>query len=147
LPHVTSPYFEIVNDLKIAFPLFAEDFIHHILEEEANIFNYIISLDDVVYQKLPLSKIYFSMEKYTVAKFAASHSIDDDDMEGISELTNDYEITENTPFMLKVLYTELKAFEQELSEHAAIENQILIPKALKLEAQVKKMFKEKAKCN
>ena len=142
-----SPYHEIVNDLKIAFPLFAEDFIHHILEEEAEIFTHILRLDDVVYHQVPLSKIYFAMENKSIVKFAASHTTDDDDMTGIREMTNQYEIKKDTPFMLKVLYTELLAFEKELSEHAAIENQILIPKALKLEAQVKKIFQDKIKYN
>lgn len=147
LPATDSPYFEIVNDLKIAFPLFAEDFIHHILEEEAEIFNHIMQLDDVVYHKLPVTKMYFAMEKHSIGKFAASHTIDDDDMAGIRELTHDYQIKTDTPFLLKVLYTELLAFEEELSQHAAIENQVLIPKALKLEAAVKKIFQEKAKLN
>ncbi len=147
LPTTHAYYDEIVNDLKIAFPIFAEDFVHHILEEEAEIFNYIMRLDDVVYHQMPLSKIYFDMEKYSIRKFATAHTTDDDDMEGIRELTNNYEIKEDTPFMLKVLYTELKQFEQELSDHALIENQILIPKALKLESKVKKVFQERAKYN
>ncbi|SFE96533.1 hypothetical protein [Thermoflexibacter ruber] len=147
LPTTDTYYDEIVNDLKIAFPIFAEDFVHHILEEEAEIFNYIMRLDDVVYHQMPLSKIYFDMEKYSIRKFATTHTTDDDDMEGIREMTNNYEIKENTPFMLKVLYTELRQFEHELSEHALIENQILIPKALKLEAKVKKIFQERAKYN
>lgn len=147
LPDRCSPYYEIVNDLKIAFPLFAEDFIHHILEEEAEIFSHILRLDDVVYHQMPLSKIYFAMESHSIIKFAAAHTTDDDDMTGIREMTNNYAIQEDTPFMLKVLYTELLAFEKELSEHATIENQILIPKALKLEATVKKIFKEKIKYN
>ncbi len=147
LPHTDSPYFEIVSDLKIAFPLFAEDFIHHILEEESEIFSHVMRLDDVVYHRLPISKIYFAMEKYRIATFAASHTIYDDDMAGIREMTNNYQINTDTPFLIKVLYTELLAFEQELSQHANIENQILIPKALKLEAMVKKIFQEKAKFN
>lgn len=147
LPDVDSAYFEIISDLKIAFPLFSEDFIHHILEEESEIFSHIMRLDDVVYHKLPLSKIYFAMEKYRIAEFAASHTIDDDDMAGIREMTNNYQINADTPFLIKVLYTELLAFEKELSQHATIENQILIPKALKLEAMVKKIFQAKAKFN
>ncbi len=147
LPSVDSPYMEVINDLKIAFPLFAEDFIHHILEEESEIFNHIMRLDDVVYHQMPISKIYFDMEKYSIAKFAAAHTTDDDDMEGIREMTNGYEIKTDTPFILKVLYTELQSFEQELAAHATIENQILIPKALKLEASVKKIFQEKIRFN
>jgi regulator of cell morphogenesis and NO signaling len=147
LPSLDSVYMEVINDLKIAFPLFAEDFIHHILEEEAEIFNYIMHLDDVVYHQMPISKIYFDMEKYSIAKFAATHTTDDDDMEGIREMTSGYAISVGTPFILKVLYTELQSFEQELAEHATIENQILIPKALKLEASVKKIFQKKVKFN
>ncbi|MCC5944966.1 MAG: hemerythrin domain-containing protein [Bernardetiaceae bacterium] len=133
-------YSLILSDLQIAFPLFAEDFIRHILDEENTLFTYIENLDRVACLQMPASKIYFQMEKYNIADFAHAHHDDDDEMQGIRELTQDYYISEGSPLAMRVLYSELQAFEQDLKVHANIENNVLFPKAAKLEAQVKKQF-------
>ena len=52
-----------------------------------------------------------------------------------------------TPLLIKVLYAELKDFEEELKIHADIENRILLPKALKLELKLKQNIVEKSKFN
>jgi regulator of cell morphogenesis and NO signaling len=51
----------------------------------------------------------------------------------LSILTNNYKIPENTCNSFKVLYLKLKQFEEELYNHIHIENNILFPKAKKLE--------------
>ena len=49
----------------------------------------------------------------------------------------DSQYTDESLLGIKVLFQELKAFEKELRAHAAIENHILLPKALELEKAVK----------
>jgi len=46
---------------------------------------------------------------------------------------------------LKVIYQELQAFEKDLFVHARIENEVLFPKALNLEAKVAKAVAESLK--
>jgi len=48
---------------------------------------------------------------------------------------------------VKVIYSELTSFEKSLMTHARIENEILFPKAMIIENQVKKIFGEKVKYN
>ncbi|WP_051203913.1 hemerythrin domain-containing protein [Hugenholtzia roseola] len=127
----------IVEDLKVAFPLFAQDFIHHIFEEEAHLFEYITLLDKALLGQVCILKTYFPMEKFSLAQAAHQHSQDDDEMEGIRLLTNQYELLPYTPLIIRVLYAELQHFEKLLSLHAAIEDDILFPKALVLEQKVK----------
>ncbi len=62
-------------------------------------------------------------------------------------MTKDYLITPDAPLHVKVIYCELMQFEKNLQEHARIENEILFPKAMLLESQVKMAFFEKAKWN
>lgn len=135
-------YKSICEDLKIAFPLFCDDFVKHILEEENKIFKHISLLFQASEKKIALHKLYFKMEKCSLIEFANHHELDDDDMEGIRELTNNYNLTADAPLMLKILYKELLCFENDLQIHAKIENQILIPKAIILESQIKKEFKK-----
>jgi len=140
-------YKSIIDDLKIAFPLFAEDFIHHIFEEEDSLFDYITLLDNAFYEKIPMTKVFYPMQEHSISRFLRQHQQDDDEMKGIRELTNNYKITTKTPLLIKVLYSELKDFEEELKIHADIENRILLPKALKLELKLKQNITEKSKFN
>lgn len=142
-----SQYKSIIEDLKIAFPLFAEDFIHHIFEEEDSLFDYITLLDNAFYEKIPMTKVFYPMQEHSISRFLRQHQQDDDEMKGIRELTNNYKITAKTPLLIKVLYSELKDFEEELKIHADIENRILLPKALKLEMKLKQNISEKSKFN
>lgn len=138
---LSAPYKNICEDLKIAFPLFCEDFVKHILEEENKIFKHINLLSKAAKKEIALHKLYFKMEKCSLIEFANHHELDDDDMRGIRELTNNYKLGKNAPLMLKVLYKELLSFEKDLQIHARIENKILIPKALILENKIKKEFR------
>ena len=57
----------------------------------------------------------------------------------ISVLTNNYKIPENACNSFKVLYIKLQQFEEELYKHIHIENNILFPKAKKLEKYLYKL--------
>jgi regulator of cell morphogenesis and NO signaling len=140
-------YSLVERDLKIVFPLFVEDFIHHIYEEEDTLFSYIKALDRASRGQYQPAKLYYLLEKHSVQKFAMEHEVHDDEMAGIRKITRDYDLTAGTPLHIKVLYQELKDFEKSLVTHARIENEILFPKAMTLEARVRQQFFEQAKYN
>jgi len=130
-----------INDLKFIFPLFAKDFIHHIYEEEDTLFSYVVELAAITQgKKAADNKLYFRLAKSSIQHYAVEHSTQDDEMLGIRQITRNYHITEKCSPHLKVLYAELKQFEQELKIHAAIENEVLFPKALMLEKQIRKQL-------
>jgi len=137
----------VERDLKIVFPLFVEDFIAHIYEEEDTLFSYIQALERATKGRYIPTKLLYLMEKNSVQKFAMEHEAHDDEMEGIRNITKDYALTPHAPLHVKVLYNELKGFEKSLITHARIENDILFPKAMALESKVKIAFFEKAKLN
>jgi len=137
----------IERDLKTVFPLFVEDFIEHIYEEEDTLFVYIQALERASKGPYNWGKLFYLMEKNSVQKFAMEHEAHDDEMEGIRKITRDYELGTNAPLHVKVIYAELKAFEKNLITHARIENEILFPKAMVLENKVKQAFFEKVKFN
>jgi regulator of cell morphogenesis and NO signaling len=140
-------YILVERDLKLVFPLFVEDFIEHIYQEEDTLFTYIQALERAGKGDYMPTRMYYLMEKNSVQKFAMEHEVHDDEMEGIRSITKNYSITPNTPLHIKVVYNELKAFEKSLVTHARIENEILFPKALTIENKVKKMFFERTKFN
>jgi regulator of cell morphogenesis and NO signaling len=143
-----APEYEpMAKDLKILFPLFIEDFIHHIYQEEDTLFKYIKTLERASSGQYNPGRLYFMMEKHSLQRFAMEHEAHDDEMEGIRKITKDYALSPNTPLHVKVIYKELEQFEKSLQTHARIENEILFPKAMALESKVKSQFADKIKSN
>jgi regulator of cell morphogenesis and NO signaling len=140
-------YLSIEKDLKLVFPLFVEDFIQHIYEEEDTLFTYILALERAVKGSYNATRLFYLMEKNSVQKFAMEHEAHDDEMEGIRKITKDYNLDQGTPLHVKVIFNELKDFEKSLITHARIENEILFPKAMALESKVKTAFFERVKFN
>lgn len=146
LPETSSK--NVANDLKFVFPLFVEDLILHIYEEEDSLFTYVLSLNQALLSFYKPTQLYIDMERYSIQNLAIEHDIDDDEMLGIRAITNNYSLDAiHNNLHLRVVYAELQRFEKELSTHARIENEILFPKALMLEKEVKRMLKGKTKFN
>jgi regulator of cell morphogenesis and NO signaling len=135
------------RDLKFVLPLFVEDFIHHIYEEEDTLFTYIKALERAARKTYLPTKLYYLLERHSVQKFAIEHEAHDDEMAGIRKITNDYYVSVETPLHIKVIFQELREFEKSLITHARIENEILFPKAMALEAKVKQLFYDRSKLN
>jgi regulator of cell morphogenesis and NO signaling len=140
-------YKAVERDLKLVFPLFVEDFIHHIYKEEDTLFRYIKALERASKGSYIPTKLYYLIEKHSVQKFAMEHEVHDDEMEGIRKITKEYKLQTGAPLQLKVIYNELKEFEKSLITHARIENEILFPKAMALERKVKDQFFSKISQN
>jgi regulator of cell morphogenesis and NO signaling len=142
-----TEYDLVERDLKTVFPLFLEDFIHHIYEEEDTLFKYIRILERAQRGHFNPSVLYQLMEKHSLQKCALEHEAHDEEMQGIRKITRNYYVSPDAPLHVKVIYNELIQFEKSLKVHAQVENEILFPKALALESDVKKKFFEKAKLN
>lgn len=138
---------EVVKDLRFIFPLFVEDLIHHIYQEEDKLFSYILILHQAYRESNFPQQLYYNLEKYTIQDFAVHHSADDDDMAGIRNITHNYNVHRVSSLHLRVVYAELQRFERDLKVHASVENEILFPKALALEKQVKKALRERVSLN
>lgn len=134
---------ELAKDLKFVFPLFAEDFVRHIYEEEATSFAYILRLQKAIeLRDFHPGKLFFDLKCNSILDFAEEHLEEEDEMEGIRELTNDYQITSDTSTYTKVIYSELKKFEKDLQVHANIEDNILMRKGYDLELKAWELLDE-----
>jgi len=140
-------YVNLAKDLKTVFPLFVEDFIEHIYEEEDVLFFYINSLSKFLAGDATSSKLYFEMENHSIQAFALDHGDHKNEMSGLRNITNNFSYCEEADLHIKVLFNELASFEKELKAHAKIEDEILFPKALQLERMVKLRFHDFIKLN
>lgn len=137
----------LTNDLKFIFPLFLEDFIHHVYEEEDTLFAYVNALFKVEQGLMPSSKLFYQLESYSIQQAAISHDHTEDELKGIREITGNYEYNPQQDLHLKVIYEEFKAFDKELTQHACIEDEVLFPKALMLEKNVQELINRKIRWN
>lgn len=126
----------IKSELQLVFPLFVEDFVSHIYEEEDTLFSYILLLNNASQDENLINKAKAKMMENSIKEFQNDHEIHDDHLKGLRSMTNDFEILPNYDISTKVVLTELKKLDEELRIHAKIENEILFPKALELEAKV-----------
>jgi regulator of cell morphogenesis and NO signaling len=137
----------ILDDLKFVFPLFVEEFIHHIYEEEDTLFSYVLALNNYLRGEGNPGKLYFRMENYSLHHFSMEHAEHDDDMAGIRRITSQYTLADDSPLQVRVLYSELQSLEDELKIHARVENDVLFPKALMIEQKVKQLMADKIMFN
>ena len=128
----------VINDIRWLFPLFVEDFIHHMHEEEDTLFKHILQIDAALKGNVVASKLFFDLKKYSIKSIANEHQAHDDVMLGIRNLTNDYSLEKKSPVLLKVIFSELQSFEKNLVIHSRIENEVLFPKALLMEKELYK---------
>lgn len=135
------------DDLKFVFPLFVEDFVQHIYEEENHMFSYIRLLVDASRGLANPSLLYYQTEKHSMKKFSEDHHGVDNEMDGIRSLTENYSTECNKNNFYKLTFDALRSFENELLVHANIENNILLPKAIILENQVRRKYLRKVKLN
>jgi len=140
-------YEPLLCDLRLMFPLFVDDFIHHIHEEEDTLFSRIFQLQEIEKGITPVEKAIQIFENAPIYALAEEHEAHDDEMVGIRRLTGDYQLPVDAPIAIKVLYQELQKLEQELIVHAKIENDLLFPKAVELEKDVKRKLLLKIKSN
>ena len=140
-------YEGLLSDMRLMFPLFVDDFIHHIHEEENTLFRRISLLHQIERGEFNLVDALTLLDTTPIHDLAEEHEVHDDEMEGIRKLTSNYLLVTPAPVAIKVLYHELQNFEKELIIHARIENDLLFPKAIELEKEVKRKLIDQIKSN
>ncbi len=128
-------------DLKLLFPLFYEDFVCHIKKEESQLFNYAIELDRVLSEGSNPAIVAYYKPKMDLVQLAHHHREEDDEMEGIRNLTNNYLLPPGASLTQKVVFFELKKFESDLRRHSAMENDHFFPLLIGLEGRFRKHIK------
>lgn len=128
---------ELARDLKMVFPIFAEDFIKHIFEEEDTLFGYIHMLLQCTREIENPGLLFFLLKSKGIRSFSMHHEAHDHEMSGIRSLTDNYALPADVDLFTFILFRELEDFEDQLRKHAQIENILLFPKALQLENEVR----------
>ena len=106
----------------------------HLKKEELILFPFIKKLVLAKKGNLTVEKPHFGTVNNPIQMMEEDHDHAGDIFKRISELTNKYKTPEGACNTFKALYAKLEEFEDDLHQHVHLENNILFPKARKLEA-------------
>lgn len=118
-------YKEVKNELLI-----------HMQKEEKILFPYIKQLVVCSKEKTPLLKPHFGTVRNPIQMMQQEHENVGDFLKEIAALTMNYTAPDGACNTFKALYAKLDEFEQDLHLHIHLENNILFPKAIILEASM-----------
>ena len=123
---IASLYQELASELRM-----------HMDKEETILFPYIqqMAYAERHNQVLPASP--FGMVKNPIEMMETEHDSAGGNMQAIRELSNEFNPPEEVCMTYKVLYAKLQEFENDLHQHVHLENNILFPRAIKLEISLR----------
>jgi regulator of cell morphogenesis and NO signaling len=114
----------------------ADEMTSHMGKEEQILFPYIGAIEEASRNGGGKPSAPFGSVRNPIRVMEIEHESAGDAMARIRSLTSDYAIPEGACTTYRVCLQELEAFERDLHEHVHLENNILFPKAARLEAEV-----------
>ncbi len=131
----------IIDDLRLIFPVFLEDFIKHIYEEEDTVFDYALRLHELINSNYTgLAKFVYLHQEISLAEIAKDHH-EEDELAGLKELVNALKQIPEVNIHINLIVKELENFELEMVNHAMIEDEILFPRAVEMEKRLSNITK------
>lgn len=127
-----------LNEVNLLIQEVTDEILEHMKNEETTLFPYIKKLLEAK-KKKTLANIINSPLNEPIESLEDDHQKVGKTFKKIARLTNNYKIPDNVCYSFKMLYLKLQQFEEELQQHIHIENNILFPKAKKLEKSVYKL--------
>lgn len=119
----------------------SEEILEHMKNEETILFPYLNELLKLE-NGVSTLKYHFSKKIKIIDSFEDEHFKIRKTFQKIAKLTKYYTLPKNVCDSFKLLYVKLKSFDDRLQDHIHIENNILFPKAKKLQNKVFKKKKE-----
>jgi regulator of cell morphogenesis and NO signaling len=114
----------------------ADEMTSHMGKEEQILFPYIVALADAAADAAIAPSAPFGTVRNPIRMMEAEHESAGDAMARIRELTSGYVVPLDACATYRVCFQELEDFERDLHEHVHLENNILFPKAARIEAEI-----------
>lgn len=122
-----------VVEIAFIFDMLSTELNAHLDKEENILFPYISYLTKARKDKITPEKPFFGSVENPVRMMETEHDEAGKEMARIEKLSNGYTPPSDACPTFRILYQNLKAFEEDLHKHIHLENNILFPKALELE--------------
>lgn len=114
----------------------AEELTLHLAKEERVLFPYIHSLAAASQNGAPPPPDVFGTVQNPIRMMETEHQNAGDELSAIRSLSSEYKAPADACATYRLVYAELQAFERDLHRHVHLENNVLFPRAIELEAQM-----------
>jgi regulator of cell morphogenesis and NO signaling len=123
-----------LRDIGGLFQRLCADLAPHMFKEEQILFPYILEMEASVLQHRPAPSAPFGTVNNPIRMMMMEHETVGDLLRELRSSSSDYKVPADACLSYQTLYQELEALEQDLHQHIHLENNILFPRAIELEA-------------
>ncbi len=117
------------------FSALAEELSVHLMKEEQVLFPYVVRMEESVLAKEPAPPAMFGTVVNPIRMMMQEHDGAGDALRALRSVTRDYALPEDACISYRTLYQALQGFESDLHQHIHLENNILFPRAVAMEAK------------
>ncbi len=117
------------------FSALAEELRVHLMKEEQILFPYVVRMEECVLAGEPAPPAMFGTVMNPVRMMMQEHNGAGDALRSLRTITNDYKLPEDACISYRTLFQALQGFEADLHQHIHLENNILFPRAIAMEAK------------
>lgn len=125
-----------LNAIAHHFETVAVEMQQHMNKEEQVLFPFIAALRNAQKNNQPYALPHFGSVLNPIRLMEQEHEHAGDEMYAIRELSNNYSVPDDGCTTYRVTFQELRDFELDLHRHVHLENNVLFPKAVKMENEV-----------
>lgn len=125
-----------IKEIVKAFSVLYKDLKQHMLKEEQILFPYIKQLVTLKKSGAETEAPYFGTIKNPIKMMEEEHEYAGEGLLKMRDLSNNYFIPDDASSIFKLFYKELIEFQNDLSIHINLENDILFPAAIALEKEM-----------
>jgi regulator of cell morphogenesis and NO signaling len=125
-----------LHKLGALFDTMCADLKPHMFKEEHILFPYIVALTEAADQKQAVPYAPFGTVNNPIRRMMMEHDTAGDILRELRTVTSDYRTPSDGCISYRTLYEALETFEKDLHQHIHLENNILFPRAIELEARM-----------
>ncbi|WP_139856581.1 iron-sulfur cluster repair di-iron protein [Aequorivita sinensis] len=136
--HVHGHHYTELAEIESLVKQVVQELAAHMKKEELILFPFIKKLVKAEREGTEVPPIHFGTVENPIKMMEAEHEEAGEILRKIAKLSNNFTPPQGACNTYKAFYSKLEEFEQDLHQHVHLENNILFPKALKLEKTLKK---------
>lgn len=133
---------ESYRGLEKCYRKFSNQMRKHIILEEELVFPFILKMQ-TLYENFDVEDAKTTLSKYSVEVLCQNHEHDEDEMEELKAKTHNFSVEKGQALEYRIIMHELKQLNRDMTQHAAIEDNVLFKKAAQLETILKNKLNEK----
>jgi regulator of cell morphogenesis and NO signaling len=132
-----------LNLLKKFFNDYKQELINHTKREDEVVFPYTLAIEKAFNTNKADKETMMLMEEYSIDVFESEHDNIEEKLFDLKNIIIKYLPQPKNFELCNKLLNELFTLEQDLSDHARIEDKVLVPKIREMESVIRKRFSEK----